>query len=79
MAWVAEMSLPSSDHPIWNAITLAIAGLIAVGVLALRLAFGYQNGFDFEKDLTTILVQVGAFVATVTVGVSAKQLLKGRA
>lgn len=72
------MSLPDSNHPIWNAVTLAIAGLIAVGVLTLRLAFGYQNGFDFEKDLTTILVQVGSFVATVTLGLGAKQLLKGK-
>jgi hypothetical protein len=65
MAWVAEMSFPSSDHPIWNAITLLIAGVIAVVVLALRMTFAYNNGFDFEKDTATIFVQVATFVTAI--------------
>lgn len=71
------MSLPEKDHPIWNAVTLAIAGLIAVGVLALRLAFGYQNGFDFEKDLTTILVQVVTFVGAFSFSAGVRRLVNG--
>jgi hypothetical protein len=69
------MSLLDSNHPAWNAITLAIAGLIAVGVLALRMAFAYNNGFDFEKDTATIFVQVGAFVVAVGGSAAIKRLV----
>ena len=75
MAWVNEMSLLDSNHPAWNAITLLIAGLIAIVVLALRMTFAYNNGFDFEKDTATIFVQVGAFVVAVGGSAAIKRLV----
>ena len=75
VAWVNEMSLLDSNHPAWNAITLLIAGLIAIVVLALRMTFAYNNGFDFEKDTATIFVQVGAFVVAVGGSAAIKRLV----
>jgi type IV secretory pathway VirB2 component (pilin) len=46
-------------------ITLCIAGIIAVAVLGLNLAFGYENGFDVRKDTVTILTQVASFVGVI--------------
>lgn len=49
-------------------ITLLIAGAISVAVLGLRLAFGYNNGFDWTKDPVTIFTQVSAFVVAIMGG-----------
>lgn len=49
-------------------ITLLIAGVISVAVLGLRLAFGYNNGFDWSKDPVTIFTQVTAFVMAIMGG-----------
>ena len=40
-----------------------VAGVLTLGVLALMMHFGYSNGFDLQKDGTTLVVVATTFFA----------------
>ena len=62
--------MPAATHPIWA----CLLGLLLVGVLWLRLAYGYENGFDPTPDIKTILSIIGTYFGAI----GAKMLFTGK-
>lgn len=54
-------------HPVWT----FLIGCLLVAVLWLRLAYGYENGFDPSSDVKTILSMIAAYFG----GLGVKNLL----
>ncbi len=53
----------AANHSVWT----FLIGCLLVVVLWLRLAYGYENGFDPSADVKTILTMIGAYFGSLGV------------